>query len=247
MTSLGKWLVMINFALSLIVAAWAMDLYATRIDWSNKPGKGGEPDGELVARLARIKQLSEALGPASNAWNANRFVLANLDTRRAQDRTWYETQLAFARNQATKANPAQVVKLVNGQPVPAKPGVDDRPIMEVARDQFGQPLQSVVAYNQADEVLHQQIDVVTKNLTKTIEEDTELTNRIVGDPGTNKGLQQRILGERAKLVEVDAEKVFVRSLLINAVVNSDLVFRRQRSLEGRIKELEKTGVARAAK
>jgi hypothetical protein len=241
MTSLGKALVITNLALSLLVAAWALDLYATRIDWSSRPGKDGAPDGELVSRLARIKKLSEALGPASNGWNAGREQLANLDGREEKTRSWYESELAFNRTGATRAKPAHVIKMVNGQPELSK--TDDRPVMEPGRDQFGQPLQSLAGYNQSAAALHQQILTVTQNLAKTIDEDAALTNQLVGEPGGAKGLRQRIDDERAKRNEVINEQNFVRPLLINAVVESDLVLKRKRSLEARIKELEKVGVA----
>jgi hypothetical protein len=101
----------------------------------------------------------------------------------------------------------------------------------------------MVAYNQAEDALNQQNEVVSKGLVKAIEEDKDLTNRLIGE-GANKGLQQRILDERAKMKEAINEQGFVRPLLINAVVESDLVFRRQRALEARINELHKTGVVK---
>jgi hypothetical protein len=172
-------------------------------------------------------------------------VLARLDQRRADDRAWFEKELAFNRNLATRANPAHVMKLVNGQPVPKNPGVDERPAMEgeqgggAAVPQF----QSLAAYALSEEALHRQIEVETKSLARLHEEDAQLTNRLVGDDAGIKGLQQRILDERAKLKEAIEEQRFVRPLLINAAVNSELVTNRQRSLESRIKELEKMGVA----
>jgi len=58
-----------------------------------------------------------------------------------------------------------------------------------------------------------------------------------------KGLQQRLVDEQGKRSDLVAELKLVRPQLINAVVDSDLVLRRQRALEARIKELEKVGVA----
>jgi hypothetical protein len=247
MTSLGKTLVLVNLGLSLAMATWAHGLYATRIDWSNNKGKDGAPDGELVRRIARLDELGRpdrALTQAAAHWNGSRTVLASMDERRAKDRTWYEGELGFDRNLANKAKPARVIKMANGQPVLARPGTDDPPVaLEPGRDQYGQPLQSWLAYNLAQEAIHKQLEAENKALASTMEEDKELTNRLAGDGAGGKGLQQRILDERAKLVRAINEQDFVRPLLINAVVNSQVVFGRQRELEARIKELEKVGVA----
>jgi hypothetical protein len=248
MTSLGKTLVMINLFLSIAVATWALGIYNDRIDWSDAPASKDKPtEGELVRRKARIKELTDpasgALAVAARSWNASRSLLARLDKRRTTDQAWYEQELAFDRNLATRANPARVIKLANGQPVPINAGIDDRPVMEPGRDTLGKPFQSLVAYTQAEESLQQQIDTETKNLARLHDEDAQLTNQLVGDGGALKGLQQRVLDERAKLAEAINEQRFVQPLLINAAVNSELVITRQHSLEARIKELQKTGVA----
>jgi hypothetical protein len=240
MTSLGKGLVLANLILSVGVAVWGLTVYASGTDWSDNRGKDLARDGELLARSETVKKWNEAHIPAARSWNTTRVELARLDERRASDRAWYEKELAFDRNGATKEKPAHVLKLVNAQP---ETGADGRPKMDAGRDQFGQPLESLVAYNLTRESLHRQIDVETKNLAKSIEEDTELTNRLGGDASGSKGLQHRILDERGKLAEAINEQRFVRPLLINAVVESDLIFKRQRALEARIKELEKIGVA----
>ncbi len=240
-TTFGKSLVFVNLVLSLLMAAWAQGVYSSRIDWSNNKGKDGAPDGELVRRVARVRELGDALRPAGLAWNDGRVAIAGLDTRRTADRQWYEGELTFLRTGATRDNPARVVKVERGQPVL---GEDGRPVLVAGRDAFGQPLVSFVAYSQDAEALGQQIDQKGKELAKAIDEDAALSVQLAGDPAAGvKGLQQRILDARAKLAEATKEQEFVRPLLINAVVNSDLVFKRQRSLEARIRELEKVGVA----
>lgn len=242
MTTLGKVLVFVSLAFSVVMATWAQGVYSTRIDWSEKTGKD-VPDGELVARKKRLTSLGEALSPAAMSWNDARATIARLDTLRTTERQWYESELALLRTGASKEHPANVVKLNRGEPEATKPGFNERPVMEPGKDQYGRPLMSIVAYRTEEEKLNQQIEAQNKLLVQAIGEDAELTNRIVGDGNGSKGLQQRILDERAKFQEALNEELFVRPLLINAVVNSDLVFRRQRSLEARIKELEKVGVA----
>ena len=69
-----------------------------------------------------------------------------------------------------------------------------------------------------------------------------------GDPlKRTKGLRQRINDERAKRTAVVAEADFVRPLLINTVVESELILKRQKSLRARVSELEKDKVAEAGR
>jgi hypothetical protein len=116
--------------------------------------------------------------------------------------------------------------------------------MVEGRDQFNQPLLSLAAYRQALDLLQQQLDGKSKDLTKVIQQDTLLTNQIAGDQAAAlKGLQQRVLDERAKLFAALQEETFVRPLLINATIDLDQISKRQRQLLARVGELEKTGVA----
>lgn len=246
MTSLGKWLVLVNLALSLMMATWAQGVYSNRIDWTNQKGKDGAPDGELVRRVARVKELGEAFAPAGAAWNGGRAINATLDAQRAKSRQWYADELAFLRTKANKDAAAQVVVLDKGQPKLIDPPGDKGETVALVpgKDRFNQPLLSLSAYNLAEEALLGAIEQKSKDLAKAIQQDTDLTNQLAGDPEKGiKGLQQRILDERAKLLAALQEQAFVRPLLINAVVNSELVYKRQKALEARIKELEKVGVA----
>ena len=90
-------------------------------------------------------------------------------------------------------------------------------------------------------------DPVELARTWAAELDTQLTNELAGDPvKRSKGLRQRINDERAKRADVVAEADFVRPLLINTVVESELILKRQKSLRARVGELEKDKVAGAA-
>jgi hypothetical protein len=242
MTSLGKTLVLLNVALSLGMAASGLILYSNRVDWSNTK------DGEIATRVAKLKELGDpqsgALTPAAASWNESRAILAADDARRARNLAWYAKEINFNQLTATKVNPAHALKIDKGQPIPGKPGSNDPFATEPGIDQYGQPLQSLAAYLAAEDSLNQQIDATQKNIEKVIQEDIRLTNQIAGDNAMVKGLHQRIEDERAKTSAAITEALFVRPLLINAVVESDIVLRRQRALASRIKELQKVGVAR---
>ena len=93
------------------------------------------------------------------------------------------------------------------------------------------------ALKDTQEALHQAL----ARHQKFVEEDTRLTNVLAGfkDPkeGDVKGLRQRIVEERVKLHELAEEQKFVRPLLINAFVESQLVLKRADALKARMREL----------
>ena len=51
MTKLGKWLVLINVALSLVFLAWAVGLYSNHINWATPPSDGGQRVQGMVDEL----------------------------------------------------------------------------------------------------------------------------------------------------------------------------------------------------
>jgi hypothetical protein len=77
---------------------------------------------------------------------------------------------------------------------------------------------------------------------KTIQEDTDLTNQLVGTPAAGgkpavKGLRQRHVEERDKRDGIVAEQRLVRPLFVNTAVESELTLQRLRTLQEREKEL----------
>jgi hypothetical protein len=243
MTLFGKLLVLGTLAVSLLMMTFALAVWTNRIDWTDRPAKEGDPGGELAQRDAEAKRLWGELRLAESGWRLRQAALARDEAQRVQDRLWYQTELAHLRTTATPNNPCRAVVAPRGVPVPDQRN-PSRPQMAAATDQGGQPLASLAFYNGQDEQLTKDLLAVADNLKKAAEADTRLTNELVGDPlKRTKGLRQRINDERAKRTAVVAEADFVRPLLINTVVESELILKRQKSLRARVGELEKEKVA----
>jgi hypothetical protein len=246
MTRLAKILIFVNLAFSFGMMAWALALYTNRVDFSNNKAQGDQPAGELVKRVERIEELKAAFRPAETAWLNARTSVQGLEARRAADHDWYASELVFLRTGATAANPARAVVYELGSPAPdtKDPG---RAKMKPATGPMNQPLESLKAYEGQLKDAHDLLARETERYEKAIKEDTDLTNKLAGykdkDDKEVKGLRQRIVDERAKLVNLNNEHKFVKPLLVNAFVESQLVLKRADALRARIKELQNVGVA----
>jgi hypothetical protein len=240
MTLLGKILVFLNLALSMLLASWAFGVYANRIDWSDNKGdeKKGQPAGELVSRKAELGEsgrpgpLWMGLRTAEASWLEARRKLGREEDRIAGDRLWYYAEMEHLRTGATAVNPARAVVFTDGLPA-ADPKNPYRPQMVGARDQAGKPLRSLAAYGRDLEAIRKDLGTVLARYQEQIEQDMKLTQLLIGP----KGLQQRLVDEKVKREDVVKEQGLVRPQLVNAVVESELVLKRRRELEKRIEEL----------
>src|SRR5262249_32513617 len=101
MTLIGKFLVMINLVLSLLMMTWGLNIFEPRIAWSDQKGKDGAPDGELVARREKAKELNTAIAGAEIRWRDARAGIMALEDGKGPDfadgrvatRAWYEQEL----------------------------------------------------------------------------------------------------------------------------------------------------------
>jgi hypothetical protein len=247
MTVFGKILVMLNLALSLMLAAWAFGVWSDRIDFSNTKASGERTAGEFARREAELASLWEGVRPAEAGWQLARADLRAQEKQRDSDLAWYYDQVQHLLG---KPNPAEPVKVVvwadrDDEKLGVRRGqvaLDPRtlrPVMAPAKDAAGNPLLSLAAYDAEERKVLSSIDEVQNKFQKQVDQAIAYTEQLLGP----KGLQQRLLAEKGKLADVQAEEKLVRPLLVNTAVDSELVFKRQKSLEERVKELERVGVA----
>lgn len=247
MTIFGKVLVFINVAISLMMATWAMAVYTNRVDWSNVAAKEaeGRPAGLLKERQDQVRQLWGQYVPAARSQAAAQGQLAYQEPLRAGDRDFYAQEMYHLWAGATKAKPARAVVFEGGRvalvPDPKRPAdkTPDRPKMEAAKDLAGNPLLSLSAYIVAETKALTDLEAALTATAKFIDEDKKLTAKIIGPTG----LQQRLVDERGKRAEVIEEQKLVRPLLINTYVDSELILKRTKALEARVKELMAVKVA----
>jgi hypothetical protein len=236
MTWVGKILVLVNLAVSLILAAWALALYTGRVDWSNQRPSAERPKlGEVYQRRERIQQangyaLWDQVVTAENRWRAASRVLPYQEKALADNRTWYAAQLQELRGAAP--TPVQDVVYTDGNLV-----LDDkalgRPKMQEAKDKAKKPLRGEAHYVKAIADTQAQINTTLAELNRMIKEETDLTKEIGGP----EGLRVQLATAVDKHEQVLVEQQFVKPLLINAQVESELVLKRHRQLQARRAEL----------
>jgi hypothetical protein len=245
MTKLGKILVFLNLVISGLMAGWALALYTNYIDWSEAPPKGVEPGGLLGQRKERIKELQAALGPPQVSWMEARTNLHRREDQRQGDLLWYQAELQHLRTGATRDNPCRLVVIPDD---PRQPGrhlpVPDpknffRPQMAPAQDRSGQPLQALDKYEKISRDTLEKLMMVLSEAEAKYEEDRKLTNLMVGEEDKGiKGLQQRIIDERAKREGILAEQRVIEPLWKVNEVDTELLLRRRETIAERLNELK---------
>ncbi len=244
----GKILVLANFALSLVMAAVGGAVLFYRVDWSDAPADAatGAPAGELVARIAKVKELQALVTPADAYWREERASLLAQEERRKGDELWYAAELEHLKTGDASKKPILALVFDKGVTTP-DPANNGRPRMASVADRFGKPLQSLVWYNQQQATVNADTTTVLDKIDKASQEDKALTSLLLtekqADGSTVRGLLDRIKDEASKqdAIAKEDEVVFLTEGQVRA--NSQLLLLRKKSLEKRVKELEKTGAA----
>jgi hypothetical protein len=259
MMQLGKVLVFVNLAFSLIMASWAGALYANRLDWSDTAPKADQPPGELYKRDQRFQELSkgfedrevnftlarsklraleEGLTPAKE--EPDKSLALRLDGRSAE-RLWYARELQqLYLLAALPGNPARVAVFTGGVPR-TTPGPNGwgRPTMAPFQTKDGKSLSSLARYDdQEGKLLTELTDPeqgLYRKLSEKIDEDAAEARKLVGP----KGLQNRLTDEKLKRDAVLDELKLLIPLHINTMVETRNLIERRQQLEERITELKK--------
>jgi hypothetical protein len=241
MDLIGKILVVVVFGMSLMMAAVGGAALYYHIDWSDNPAApdGSAPAGELVARIAKVKQLQALVGPADLAWREARTSLLAQEERRQGDQDWYYAELERLKIGDAAKQPLTVVVYEKGETVP-DPNNFGRPKMEPALDAFKMPLLSLVAYNAQIAATTEETKSVLTKIAAGASEDDKLTSLLIG--GASRGLIQRVKDESDKQAALDSEIAGVRFAAGQVRADSQLLMSRRKALEARVKELGKTTV-----
>ncbi len=255
MTRFGRVLVLLNLALSLMLAAWSFNIYANGIDWTDRKDTKSTPPrmGRFAVNAATLDELWKGVPAVQKDWLDGRAALAKQEKGLADERVWYDKEIHYvlvgpAKNKgvfdvaiATQDDPNTGAK--KGQVLLDEQGF---PQLVPIQDPAGKPLQlqSLAEYNKEEESILNDIEKLVAQHSANIAEAGTLTDKIIGDKGKGiRGLQQRINDEQAKNADLLAEIKLVEPQLINTLVEAQLVNRRHAQMVRRIAELRRTKVA----
>lgn len=241
MTLLGKILVFFNLAFSLLLASWAFLVYSNDIE---APKRNAEKEKQLT-------ELWKGVAPAQANWQAGRRKVQDEESHLAADRVWYDNEMNKLFTAKAGNNIGAIfIAAADGPGVRKGQVVLDQgfPKLEPLKDRTGKPLQSLAVYNTQDNGILQSLQEAMDKQQKQIQEAIQLTDRIIGDDKKGiRGLQQRILDEKAKDADVLDEQKQLAPLLVGAAVDTQLIAKRREQMERRIKELKTSGVASGKK
>jgi hypothetical protein len=246
MTTFGKVLIFLNLVLSIAGAGWAMALYTQRVNWTAKAGADSTP-GKIQALADKIKQRLAALELSESRFDSAPAQLFYAENLRAIAQDTYSKQIASLNS--GKQN-IEEVKVTNGVVV-VDPKANWLPEFRKAKDRQGAEMPSIAAQLAAIHKTQDTIKQVMVDIGKAHEDNGQITALLIGD----KGLRERVAQEHAKngtiegtLARRDVEKGTkdgeLRTRTRDYEVERALLAERNKQLEERIKELEKTGVAR---
>lgn len=243
MTKLGKWLVFINFTLSLTFLAWAIGLYTNQVNWNTPPSDGGQRIQGMVDELTgEIKQLGEAQKSAEDRWHSAGALVRALETERPQRNAYYAALL----RSAVHGDVAQIKPPVQQLEIAPNGGVvlklNGRPPYTID----GQPALSAQGYRDLIKERTAQIDDTQKQVTAIIAETEKLTRQINGvDPpgggerltAEQKGLRMVLATEQEVAHKLRLEQEYLRSPITNFMIDTQLLQKRKAALNARLGEV----------
>jgi hypothetical protein len=228
MTFIGKLFLMLNLGLSLVMATAAFAAYSSGIDWSDKKGSGGQPDGKLVAVKAELGELEKQLRLADDTWRVTRAELIDREQYRLVMRDGYAREL-----QAVYAGKAALRTVGPDRP-------DGQLNLVPAEEAPGVPLMPLNVYQARVKELREENDRIRRDLQAKLAENIELTNQLTGSPdGQVKGLRRLLFEEREKNLGIVNEAGIVEGMRINALVEKQLVEKRLDSVLESVEQLQK--------
>jgi hypothetical protein len=246
MTGLGKLLLLANLTASLALAGLAFGIYTNRIDWpGTAPAATGEKTvGEFAQKKADVEEAQKAAALALTRWEEAATRLVHLEERRPKDQELYAKRLEILEGKKASGDPVQdpinilATRTASGHAVPDEDGM---PILEEKAPP--RPLQSrravIEELASTEDKIHKKIDAVTA----LVKQQQELTQEINGTTGRQKGLRDLLAEETQAKQKAVEELESLRPLRYNRQVESELLQKRQHSLQARLEELKNVGMA----
>jgi hypothetical protein len=243
MNYLGKGLVLVNLAASLILMSWSMAVYFQKIDWGwSEPRKvlEGRVPAEIDKRVAAVHEYLKTVGLLVTDLHAAQASLAQIEPSFAVNHVYYLKELDTLRN---SPNPVVVKDLLfkNGALV-----LD--PNTPVGVPKMGPVIPELTKsehqYQLVLKNLERKISEVNRELDAVLEKQKELTVKLNGKDDTGKvvkvglyGLLEREHQAQEKLRE---EREYVQPLWTEAMEELEVYQERHEALKRNLERLKKS-------
>lgn len=235
-TLIGKLLFVFILVCSLLFAGMALGLYTNRINWPGTTQAGVSPEtqqGELGKKIEEVKRLKEAFERSRKRWQMTRSDLYVEEEARPRLLRWYAEQIQIhktGKDLDDKEAPNPVKSLVY-QDGALKLGKNGYPATENLEVPHLGALERQIMETEDD------IARVTREIGEEIKKQKNLTEQIK---------EERVLigEEEQALKNAQAQLKYLAPFLYNYEVDSQTLLKRQRLMEGRLRELEPAAAAR---
>lgn len=244
-TKLGKYLVFINLALSIIFLGWAIGVYTQRMPWGPVTLDGEQVKGRVAELGDQIRQLEAARDSADARWYAATSRLINVESERPKRNDYYNEQIKIItvgkdlRDQPIGPAVQQLAlpDFKDGKLVTRKSG---RPPVQID----GKNALSVAGYNQEIEKKLKEIQGDQNKIKELVGQAEQLTLEINGEKPRDQAITAKDKGLRGQLDDqvwlkraAQLEEQFLLTPLTNFQVETELLKKRQTALQARLKEL----------
>jgi hypothetical protein len=234
-TKTGRVLTLVNLALTLTFAFWAVGVYSNHVDLSDKEDqqKSAEEQSLYFRRAKTIEKLNKARDPAEARLQAIGTAVAGAEELRPALQSWYASELESLRtgNQQPQA------------PVLAKDEIQlDKqgyPRMGPVLGPEDRPLRGVASLAKLDQLYKQKLEEIqgiTNAIDGLIAEQQKSSSEI--GSGQEQGLRHELASVQAKIKQSRDRQENLKPKVYNRQVELALLLKRQQGLVSRLKELQ---------
>jgi hypothetical protein len=244
MNHLGKGLVLVTAAVSILFLAWAVAIYTQTIDWGWKDPRTELKDrvpSEIDKRLAALQESLRLTARAQAEVNDNAKELAIAEKDYTGNVHLYRAKLSELYS-AKGAIKVQELTYDKGKLL------HDPKDRRTAPPAFGKviegPKKSMAEYQKEFNALQKDLDDVTAKINEVLKKESELTVNLNGKKDENGKLEKvglYALLEKEKMTQdqIKAELDYLQPLWVQELVDAQLLLERTGRLERRVAELKK--------
>jgi hypothetical protein len=246
MTKLGKILLYVNLALSLVFAFWGFGIYSNRVDWS------AEKKGEYAKRAEIITGLKGARDRAEARWAAIRpyplpdprnvkFPPQSVAAYEQFRDRLHKTQADLLQNLIIGDNIKDLVLAPDGALKLTPDGMPELgPVMN-RKKQLIPNLKGITKLNKEYDDAQVDIRTTTQAIDKLIDEEKKLSVAIgngTAKDGIPVGLRARLAARQQEEKRSLDEQEYLQPKLYNRQEEKKLLLSRQKELQDRLRELQ---------